>query len=631
VNGNTTTTLASSANPAIYGQPITFTATVKPSVTGVPTGKVVFMDGTTPIGPANLNASGLASLTIATLLGGTHPITASYTGDADYATSTSQSLIEIVNPAASTTTVVSSVNPSSFGQAVTLTATVTSTAGTPAGTVDFNSNGIGLGSATLTGGKATLTTTALPVGTDSIVAAYLGSSDFRTSTSAAIAQVVAKTATTTKVASSANPSNLNQAVTFTATVTPAFGGMVTGAVTFADGGATLGMAPLTSTGTAAYTTATLTAGAHLITAVYSGDTNYAASTSAALSQTVKPGVTTSRVVYIPDYEGQVLQVRVGTGTPTAITVNMPTKCNPNAVAVNSNKAYVVCNSDAGNLDLIVVYNASAIRSAPAGTLSIAPLQTIASSHFNSLMGIAFDASNNLWVANYGNNEVDEITAAALATASPTVTPALVNSPSSPVGLAFDKNGSLWVTGQYASGILLNFPAGQLGKGASAKPDYCLASTVQSGCQFVSNVFLSPEGLALFGGDVWVANNSTGEAGNVPGRELVDLKYTGGSSTAVGTLTVNATFGNSAVAADSPFVCPGGLFAGATHLWVNDESYGETNPQCGAAGDTATRTGGVFDFTAAQLAAKTTTINQVLAYSAITGRPGFGGIFVENDQ
>jgi hypothetical protein len=77
--------------------------------------------------------------------------------------------------------------------------------------------------------------------------------------------------------------------------------------------------------------------------------------------------------------------------------------------------------------------------------------------------------------------------------------------------------------------------------------------------------------------------------------------------------------------------PGGLFGGSVHLWVNDESYGEANPECGAAGDVASKTGGVFDFTPAQLAARTTTVAQVPAYSNITGRPGFGGIFVENDQ
>jgi hypothetical protein len=100
---------------------------------------------------------------------------------------------------------------------------------------------------------------------------------------------------------------------------------------------------------------------------------------------------------------------------------------------------------------------------------------------------------------------------------------------------------------------------------------------------------------------------------------------------LGTLTVNGVFGSSGSSTASPFVCPGGLFGGSVHLWVNDESYGEANPECGAAGDVASKTGGVFDFTPAQLAARTTTVAQVLAYSNITGRPGFGGIFVENDQ
>ena len=342
----------------------------------------------------------------------------------------------------------------------------------------------------------------------------------------------------------------------------------------------------------------------------------------------------SRVVWVPDYYGQLLQVRVGTGASSiAITVSLPSSCNPNAVAVNSNKAYVVCNADEGGTDEILVYNASTIRSAAAGALSISPTQTITSAQFNSLIGIAFDASNDLWLASYGNNQVDEITAAALATATPAVTASLIDSPGSPVALAFDANGSLWVTGQYNGGILLNFPPSQFGTGENANPDYCLATVnVGSGCQYVTGVFFGTEGLAVFNGDVWVANNSTGAAGNVPGRELIDLKYSGGSAAALGTLTVNATYGSSSNATLSPLVCPGGLFAGSVHLWVNDESFGETNPQCGAAGDVASKTGAVFDFTAVQLAAQPVAGSTTeLAYQSITGRPGFGGIFVENDQ
>jgi len=336
--------------------------------------------------------------------------------------------------------------------------------------------------------------------------------------------------------------------------------------------------------------------------------------------------TLTRVVWVPDFYGGTLQVRVGAGaSPTAVSVALPT-CNPNAVAVNSNKAYVVCNAFGANPDKILVYNAATIRSAPAGALTISPTKTITSGEFNSLIGITFDASNNLWVASYGNSQVDEITAAELAATTPTVTAALIESPGSPVALAFDASGGLWISGQYSGGIVLHFPSDQVNSGDSGTPDYCLATVdVGAGCQFVDNVFLNPEGLALFNGDVWVANNATGGGGNVPGREIVDLKF------AAGSITVNATFGSSTDATKSPFVCPGGLYAGTVHLWLNDESYGETDPQCGAGGDVASATGGVFAFTPAQLAAQTTTVGQVLVYSNITGRPGFGGIFVENDQ
>lgn len=342
------------------------------------------------------------------------------------------------------------------------------------------------------------------------------------------------------------------------------------------------------------------------------------------------GVALSRVVWIPDYYGGLLQVRVGSGaTPTAITINLPS-CNPNSVAVNNNKLYVACSSASGtNPDKILVYNAATIRAAPAGTLNISPSQTITSNQFNSLIGITFDSSQDLWIASYGNNQVVSISAATLNTANPVVTVELVQSPPSPTGLAFAADGSLWVTGQYGGGILLNFPSSQFGQGENAQPAYCIASTnLGAGCQFSDNLFLEPEGVALVSGDIWVANNSsynTDTGVTSPGRELVDLKVVAGA------LNVNATFGNAAVAADSPFVCPGGLFATSTHLWVNDESYGETNPGCGGNGDVASKTGGIFSFTPAQLAAKTTTISQVLVFSNVTGRPGFGGLFVENDQ
>jgi len=91
----TTTTLTSGPNPSQFGQIVTFTAHVT-STGPAPTGKVKFLDGTTGIGLATLNGSGVAKLTKSTLAVGTHPITARYLGDAFSAKSTSSVVNQVV-------------------------------------------------------------------------------------------------------------------------------------------------------------------------------------------------------------------------------------------------------------------------------------------------------------------------------------------------------------------------------------------------------------------------------------------------------------------------------------------------------------------------------------------------------
>jgi hypothetical protein len=199
-------------------------------------------------------------------------------------------------------------------------------------------------------------------------------------------------------------------------------------------------------------------------------------------------------------------------------------------------------------------------------------------------------------------------------------------------LAFDVDGSLWVTGEFGDGILVNFPTDQFGQGTNATPRYCAATeALGAPCISQANLFLEPEGVAVFNGSVWVSNNSTtgsnGLGGATPGRELVNL------SVADGALTVKGTYGtvvpDTGGTATSPFFCPGGLFATGANLWVNDESYGEATPQCGANGDNSSETGGVFSFTSTELAAKPAT--QAPTFTGVTGRPGFGGVYVENDR
>jgi len=135
VKNATTTTLTSSLNPSALGQPVTLTATVS-SNGGTPTGSVTFTDaGAGPIGTVTLS-NGQASLTISTLVGGNHFIQASYSGDSNFGASAG-TLNQGVSASATTTTLTSSANPSAFGQSVTFTATVSSSGGTPGGSVRF--------------------------------------------------------------------------------------------------------------------------------------------------------------------------------------------------------------------------------------------------------------------------------------------------------------------------------------------------------------------------------------------------------------------------------------------------------------------------------------------------------------
>jgi hypothetical protein len=131
------------------------------------------------------------------------------------------------------------------------------------------------------------------VGSHNITVAYGGDLNFGASTSTTLVQTVNQAATTTALMSSLNPSSVGQSVTFTATVavvSPGSGGP-TGSVTFKDGTgiggtATLGSGVVNSAGVATFSTSALGVGIHTITASYSGDANFTASVSAALTQTV---------------------------------------------------------------------------------------------------------------------------------------------------------------------------------------------------------------------------------------------------------------------------------------------------------------------------------------------------------
>jgi Bacterial Ig-like domain (group 3)/FG-GAP-like repeat len=185
----TSTGLTSSPNPSLYGQPVTFTATVT-CAGPVPTGKVTFKQvSIRTLGLAILN-NGVATLTTRLM----HPgepgsVQAFYPGDTQCVKSTSPSYSQVVNVTPTTTTIKSSVNPSQVGQLVTFTATVKSNTVTTQGTVTFTASSALLATVTLKSGKATTATSALSAGSTTITATYNGNGDFHGS-AASLVQTV---------------------------------------------------------------------------------------------------------------------------------------------------------------------------------------------------------------------------------------------------------------------------------------------------------------------------------------------------------------------------------------------------------------------------------------------------------
>jgi len=141
---------------------------------------------------------------------------------------------------------------------------------------------------------AQLNVSTLPVGTDSLTAKYSGDANFAASTSTALTETVNPASTTTLISSSANPATYAQPVTLTASVAPAYGGSATGTIVFLDGTTALGTVAISSNA-AQLTISNLTPGAHSITAKYSGDGNFTASTSSAFTETVNQATATTSV------------------------------------------------------------------------------------------------------------------------------------------------------------------------------------------------------------------------------------------------------------------------------------------------------------------------------------------------
>ena len=252
-----------------------------------------------------------------------YTIRANYSDTANFSDSRNNSVLE-VNSSATTTTVTSSAPQGSvFGQTVIFTAVVTPVspgAGTPTGTVTFKDGTtvLGTGPVKLIGGAATLATSSLVLGSNSITVVYGGDSHFTTSPSTALTQIVSKDSTKPSLISSAPQGSVfGQTVIFTAVVIPASPGTgtPTGTVTFYNGSNPLGAAVALEEGVATIQTSGLSVGTHTIKAVYSGDADFTGSMST-LSQIVNSS-SSAVIAALSVSPGEPSITAIQPGTPAA--------------------------------------------------------------------------------------------------------------------------------------------------------------------------------------------------------------------------------------------------------------------------------------------------------------------------
>jgi len=291
-----TTITGDTPDPSTVGQPYTVTYTVAVSApgSGSPAGNVTVSDGTATC--TGTVASGSCSLI--SLTPGAKTLTATFAGNADFATSTSVGEAHTVTLTGTSTAITAHTpNPSVTGEGINVLYTVTpaSGTGTPTGNVTV-SDGTATCVASVAVGTCLLTPTT--AGAKTLTASYPGDATFASSTSPGVGQTVNPASTTTAITSNLpNPSVAGQAVAVHFSVTST-GGTPTGNVTVSDGAASC----VASVAAGSCNLTPTIAGSRTLTASYAGDASFSPSTSPGVGQTVNPDVvsaTQSTVVAAP--------------------------------------------------------------------------------------------------------------------------------------------------------------------------------------------------------------------------------------------------------------------------------------------------------------------------------------------
>ncbi len=401
-----TGTLSAMPEPSVVGQAFTVTAAFAPPAGSSETllsGPVTFsIDGLTE-GSAAL-ANNMASVSVpGTLAKGTHQLMASWGGDTNFP-AVELSATHTVTGLPVTLTLASSLNPANLGQAVSLTAGLSTQGGAavqPTGTITFTDNGAPLGSTLTVGGSGSFSWTLLNgfsnAGQNTIVATYSGDANYGSAT-ATLVENVNPVATASVLQGSPNPSVYGQAVTFTTAVTAnlndpvvnQFGSAATVTLTGLPGGSVTsgvvvgGTTASTTTGVATYTTSALPAGTYTVSAAYSGSTNTLGSVAGSVVQVVQRAPTTTTLSVNPAtaYQTQAVTFSAhvaGVGTPGGTVQFLDGGVGLATVQLSAGAAtFATAQLGVGTHTITAVYSGDAND---AGSASMAVVVTIQPSDF----------------------------------------------------------------------------------------------------------------------------------------------------------------------------------------------------------------------------------------------------------
>jgi hypothetical protein len=298
MNGQVTLSPATVA----YNQAFTLTATLQGANAGnpVPTGTVTFNVAGQQLGTRALQ-NGVTTLqvpgsTTQTLPPGELLAIASYSGDLNYSSAEIAAVLNVLEPVYATSTTLSSkvngktVTSVRAGSFVSLVANVSALQPVTSGTVSFYDGTTVIGQTTISAGQASFGTNLLSIGPHTLSARYLGvtpatSATFQPSTSSLAALTITADNTTATLTPSATSLTAGSVLTLTTKVSST-SGIPIGSVTYSDGSQVLMTLSLDATGSAAFSTASLTTGTHTLTARYTANAAYAGSVTNTATVTV---------------------------------------------------------------------------------------------------------------------------------------------------------------------------------------------------------------------------------------------------------------------------------------------------------------------------------------------------------